>query len=64
VRCTHLRDADGLRRAGADVVAAGEAEVGVALAEAVSGLEKMEPATPAEHRDAVRCRLYDMPKAG
>ena len=35
-RCTHLRDAPALRRAGAAVVAAGEAEVGVALAEAVT----------------------------
>lgn len=64
VRCTHLRDAAALRQAGADVVAAGEAEVGVALAEAVSGHEKMESATAAEHREAVRNRLYDISKAG
>jgi CPA2 family monovalent cation:H+ antiporter-2 len=35
-RCTHLRDAPALRRAGASVVAAGEAEVGVALVEAMT----------------------------
>lgn len=35
VRCAHLRDVDAIRRAGATVVAAGEAEVAVALAEAV-----------------------------
>ena len=64
VRCAHLRDAAALRRAGANVVAAGEAEVCVALAEAVSGLEKMEPAAAAEHRDAVRRRLYGTPRAG
>lgn len=58
-RCTHLRDAPALRRAGADVVAAGEAEVGVSLAEAVTAEEGMDPGARAEQRAAVRRRLYD-----
>lgn len=58
-RCTHLRDAPALRRAGADVVAAGEAEVGVSLAEAVTSEEGMDPGARAEQRAAVRRRLYD-----
>ena len=58
-RCTHLRDAAALRRAGAAVVAAGEAEVGVALAEAVTAADEMEHGAAAEHRDAVRSHLYD-----
>lgn len=35
-RCAHLRDAAVLRRAGAMVVVAGEAEIGVALSEVVT----------------------------
>lgn len=64
VRCTHLRDAAALRRAGASVVAAGEAEVGVALAEAVTMVDKMSPGVAAEHRETIRSRLYGAPKAG
>ncbi len=64
VRCTHLRDAAALRRAGADVVAAGEAEVGVALAEAVTAGDKMDRGAAAEQREAVRSRLYDPPGKG
>jgi CPA2 family monovalent cation:H+ antiporter-2 len=63
-RCTHLRDAAALRRAGAAVVAAGEAEVGVALAEAVTAGDGMDQGAAAEHRDAVRSHLYDTPAAG
>jgi len=59
VRCAHLRDAPALRRAGAAVVAAGEAEVGVALAEAVTAGDEMDLGAAAEHRDAVRSHLYD-----
>ena len=62
VRCTHLRDAAGLRRAGADVVAAGEAEVGVALAEAVTVGDQMDHGAAAEQRDAVRRQLYGTPR--
>jgi CPA2 family monovalent cation:H+ antiporter-2 len=58
VRCTHLRDAAGLRRAGANVVAAGEAEVGVALAEAVTVGDQMAHGAAVEQRDAVRRQLY------
>ena len=39
-RCAHLREASALRQAGAEVVAAGEAEVGVALAEAVTAVTR------------------------
>ncbi|MFO7693159.1 MAG: cation:proton antiporter [Vicinamibacterales bacterium] len=63
-RCTHLRDAAALRRAGAAVVAAGEAEVGVALAEAVTAADDMDHGAAARHRDAVREHLYDTPADG
>jgi CPA2 family monovalent cation:H+ antiporter-2 len=63
-RCTHLRDAASLRRAGADVVAAGEAEVGVALAEAVTVGDQMDHGAAAEQRDAVRSQLYGTPRVG
>jgi len=59
VRCSHLRDAATLRRAGANVVAAGEAEVGVALAEAVTVSDSIDYREVVERRDAVRSRLYD-----
>ena len=51
VRCAHLAKAATLRKAGADVIAAGEAEVGVAL------LEAMGEASP-EQRLAAREQLY------
>jgi CPA2 family monovalent cation:H+ antiporter-2 len=57
-RCAHLRDAPALRRAGADVVAAGEAEVGVALAEAVTAADDQDLVAAASRRDAVRNHLY------
>lgn len=59
VRCTHLRDAAALRRAGAFLVAAGEAEVGVALAEAVTSSDNLDPLNAAQQREAVRWRLYE-----
>ena len=62
-RCVHLRDAAAIRRAGASVVAAGEAEVGVALAEAVTAGDALDPVQAAEQRDALRARLYDAPPA-
>ena len=58
VRCAHLRDAAELRRAGADIVAAGEAEVGVALAEAVTSGDEPDHRTSIEQRDAIRARLH------
>lgn len=60
-RCTHLRDASVLRRAGADVVAAGEAEVGVALAEAVTAGDQLGVDRAAEQRVEIRARLYETP---
>lgn len=59
VRCTHLRDVPALRAAGACVVAAGEAEVGVALAEAVTVDDMMDIDTAGRHRESVRGRLYE-----
>lgn len=58
VRCTHLRDAPALKRAGASVVAAGEAEVGVALVEAMTADDVSECAAQELQRNAVRTRLY------
>ncbi|MFA5203989.1 MAG: cation:proton antiporter [Lentisphaeria bacterium] len=63
VRCNHLRDAPALRRAGATVVAAGEAEVGVALAEVVAAPDPMSGGAAADHREAIRRRLYALPNA-
>jgi CPA2 family monovalent cation:H+ antiporter-2 len=63
-RCAHVREAAELQRAGADVVAAGEAEVGVALAEAVTVGDQMDVGEVAEQRQAVRKRLYSTPPAG
>ncbi len=63
VRCTHLRDAAPLQRAGANMVAAGEAEVAVALAEAVTAGDRVDVEEAAEQRHAIRSRLYDSPTA-
>jgi len=62
-RCAHLRDAQALRNAGANVVAAGEAEVGVALAEVVTAGNERACTVAAEHRESIRHSLYDTPKA-
>ena len=61
-RCAHLRDAQTLRNAGANVVAAGEAEVGVALAEVVTAADQSACQVAAEHRESIRRSLYDAPK--
>lgn len=63
VRCAHLRDAAALREAGATVVAAGEAEVGVALSEVVTAGDEMACNTAAAHREAIRRMLYSTPVA-
>jgi CPA2 family monovalent cation:H+ antiporter-2 len=56
-RCAHLRDVPALRRAGATVVAAAEAEVALALAEVLdTGVSESELA---ERRNDARERLYD-----
>lgn len=62
VRCTHLRDSAKLISYGADVVAAGEAEVGVALAEAVVAHEQIDVAVAAKQREEIRRNLYSMAK--
>ena len=62
-RCAHLRDASALRDAGAEVVAAGEAEVGVALAEAVTAIDQMVCGEAADQREAIRRSLYETTKA-
>jgi CPA2 family monovalent cation:H+ antiporter-2 len=57
-RCPHLRDAEALRKAGASVIAAGEAEVAVALAEAVISDQAIPPEDLARQRDGIRSELY------
>jgi CPA2 family monovalent cation:H+ antiporter-2 len=57
-RCAHLRDVPALRRAGATVIAAAEAEVALALAEVLDG-ELGSESGIASRRDEVRRRLYD-----
>lgn len=57
-RCAHLRDTTALEKAGADFVASGEAEVGVALAEAVAPFGGRPDTDADEHRSEVRRRLY------
>jgi CPA2 family monovalent cation:H+ antiporter-2 len=59
-RCTYLRDAPALKQAGASVVVAGEAEVGVALVEAMTADELTGCGARADQRNAVRARLYGM----
>jgi CPA2 family monovalent cation:H+ antiporter-2 len=58
VRCAHLRGVAALKTAGATRVFAGEAEVGVALAEAVHFGEPRTMDELARQRDAIRARLY------
>lgn len=57
-RCAHLRDVPALRRAGATVVAAAEAEVALALAEVLDGDLDSESET-ASRREDTRRRLYE-----
>jgi len=59
VRCAHLRDAASLKRAGATVVIAGEAEVGVALAEVMTAGDELACNLAVENRETVRRILYD-----
>lgn len=63
VRCSNLRDAIALKNAGASVVAAGEAEVGVAIAEAVSQTGNMDAAAEVKKRTALRSSLYEFAEA-
>jgi monovalent cation:H+ antiporter-2, CPA2 family len=63
-RCAHVRDAAALHKAGAVMVAAGEAEVGVALAEAVTAEDGMKCDEAARQRTIIRRSLYGTPKTG
>ncbi len=56
-RCAHLRDVPALRRAGATVIAAAEAEVALALAEVLDA-ELGSESEIADRREDVRRRLY------
>jgi CPA2 family monovalent cation:H+ antiporter-2 len=56
-RCAHLRDVPALRRAGATVVAAAEAEVALALAEVLDTVIDSDDSFKIR-REAVRLRLY------
>ncbi|HEY5957510.1 MAG TPA: cation:proton antiporter [Polyangiaceae bacterium] len=58
VRCAHLRDVKALEQAGASRVFAGEAEVGVALAEAVHVRVNRDTHEVALQRASARQRLY------
>jgi CPA2 family monovalent cation:H+ antiporter-2 len=58
-RCAHLREAPALRNAGADFVAAGEAEVGVVLSDAVISTGGRRDENDLNRRDAIRRQLYD-----
>jgi CPA2 family monovalent cation:H+ antiporter-2 len=58
-RCAHLRETAILRTAGADFVAAGEAEVGVALVEAVNSLGENIVTEGSTRRATIRRQLYD-----
>ncbi|HOI43672.1 MAG TPA: cation:proton antiporter, partial [Elusimicrobiales bacterium] len=55
-RCDHLREAAALRKAGATVVACGEAEVAVALAGAVTA--DTDAGTVIQQQNGIRTRLY------
>lgn len=59
VRCRNLRETTALKRAGADIIAAGEAEVGVALAEAVTAEDGLECGIAAGQRDVFRRQIYE-----
>jgi len=60
VRCAHLREVEKLRKSGATVVA-GEAEIAVALAEALMVANEAEDRELTELRQTIRERLYDLP---
>ena len=58
-RCAHLREAAALRRAGAEFVTAGEAEVGVALTQAVISLADVTAGDDPKRRAEIRRQLYE-----
>lgn len=57
-RCSHIRNAAELHKAGADVVAAGEAEVGVAFTEAITAVDNMDYNARLQKREETRKKLY------
>lgn len=57
VRCAHLRQIDGLRKAGAEVVVAGEGEIAITLTESVLRHAGGTPESLAAVRDEVRRAL-------
>ncbi len=57
-RCSHIRNAADLHKAGADVVAAGEAEVGVAFTEAITAIDNMDYDAQLKQREETRRKLY------
>jgi CPA2 family monovalent cation:H+ antiporter-2 len=59
VRCSHLRDSSILRRAGADVIAAGEAEVGVAFVDAITSADNADCTTRLKQQESTRMNLYN-----
>jgi CPA2 family monovalent cation:H+ antiporter-2 len=59
-RCSHLRDAAALRDAGAEFVAAGEAEVGVVLTDAVISPGDSDGDDALARRAAIRRQLYEL----
>ncbi|MGV3774072.1 MAG: cation:proton antiporter [Verrucomicrobiales bacterium] len=58
-RCSHLRDAAALRNAGAEFVAAGEAEVGVVLTDAIISPGESSNDKALGRRAAIRRQLYE-----
>ena len=58
-RCAHLRQAVALRDAGADFVVAGEAEIGVALTQAVMSISDKSARINSERRAQIRRELYE-----
>ena len=56
-RCGHLREAAALRVAGAEFVASGEAEVGVAMTEAVMTMRQGEGKEKHGQRSVIRRQL-------
>ncbi|NLH38460.1 MAG: sodium:proton exchanger [Elusimicrobia bacterium] len=59
VRCDHLKEVESLKKAGADVVACGEVEVAVAIAESLEGSQNT--LSMSTQRDGIRASLYGYP---
>ncbi len=57
VRCSHLREVEGLRALGAEVVVSGEGEIAITLTEAVLDAQGADPETVAKTREDIRAAL-------